>query len=102
MLRDDRYRSYLESAPMFCGYESLGLVEHLRARTLEGDDGDLLGRVIEDNFRPSKALKYFNNFTDVAENSLDVIICDDAHRIRSTSNNRFMARERRSDLSQID
>lgn len=198
VLRDERYASYLDLAPMFCGDESFDLVEHLRSRTLRGDDGDLLNRVIEDNYTPSKALmnhvaqviendpvytlldeqfvafqsilnrvrqafhtqsksvvivhggpgtgksvvaanlvarlskqhyavchatgskaftenlkrrvgtraaavfKYFNNFTHVAEDGLDIVICDEAHRIRKTSNHRFTPKDRRSHVPQVE
>ena len=46
--------------------------------------------------------KYFSQFTEVAENSLDALICDEAHRLRSSSNNRFTKRASRSDLPQVD
>lgn len=46
--------------------------------------------------------KFFNSFINVEENSIDVLIADEAHRIRESSNNRFTRRESRSDLLQID
>lgn len=197
-LRDDRYGTYTTAAPLFCGDQAMGLVEHLRERTWRGDDGDLLERVIEDRYRPSKALmnhvahviegepvytlldeqfvafqsilaevkrafhtqekgvvivhggpgtgksvvamnlvarlskqhytvshatgskaftenlkrrvgsraasvfKYFNNYTRVAANELDVLICDEAHRIRRTSNHRFTRNDDRSDMAQVE
>ena len=33
--------------------------------------------------------KYFNNFVDARPNGLDVLICDEAHRIRQVSANRY-------------
>jgi uncharacterized protein len=45
---------------------------------------------------------YFNGFATAEEKELDAIICDESHRIRSTSNSRFMKKEGRSDASQID
>jgi hypothetical protein len=45
---------------------------------------------------------YFNQFADAEPNSLDVLILDEAHRIRRTSNNRFTPRERRSDRLQVE
>ena len=46
--------------------------------------------------------KYFNNFTDAEPDGLDVLIADEAHRIRETSNNRFTSAAKRSDRQQID
>ncbi|MHB1192272.1 MAG: DUF2075 domain-containing protein [Longimicrobiales bacterium] len=198
MLRDDRYAEFLEAAPVFSGDQAMDLVEHLRARTLEGDGGEILGRVTEENYRPSKGLmnhvaqviednpvytlldeqmvafqsilnrvrkgyhtkqkavvlvhggpgtgksvvaanlvarlskqhysvchatgskaftenlkkqvgsraaavfKYFNNFTHAEKDGLDVLVCDEAHRIRNTSNHRFIARDRRSERPQVE
>jgi DUF2075 family protein len=45
---------------------------------------------------------YFNGFASAEEKVLDAIICDESHRIRSTSNSRFMKKEERSDASQVD
>jgi hypothetical protein len=51
----------------------------------------------------SKAhIKYFNNFGQGEENEIDVLLADEAHRIRTTSNNRFTPLARRSERSQID
>jgi hypothetical protein len=48
--------------------------------------------------------RYFNNFTpgETPENALDVLVCDEAHRIRETSNDRFTSRAKRSSLSQVE
>jgi uncharacterized protein len=46
--------------------------------------------------------KYFNNFTTAERNDLEVLICDEAHRIRETSTSRFTTRELRSDRPQVD
>ncbi len=46
--------------------------------------------------------KYFNSYMNVGLNEIDVIICDEAHRLRKTSNNRFTPASRRSNLAQID
>jgi uncharacterized protein len=54
--------------------------------------------------RGSDALfRYFNMFRHkvLPENSLDVIICDEAHRIRSTSNDRYTPRAIKSEISQV-
>ncbi|MEU6997241.1 DUF2075 domain-containing protein [Nonomuraea sp. NPDC046570] len=45
---------------------------------------------------------YFNSFTDAEQNGLDVLICDEAHRIRETSTNRFTPAARRTGRSQLD
>ncbi len=52
----------------------------------------------------SVPFRYFNNFRELetGENDLDVLICDEAHRIRKSSNDRFTARAKRSDLSQVE
>ncbi|WP_406064160.1 DNA/RNA helicase domain-containing protein [Micromonospora sp. NBC_00860] len=46
---------------------------------------------------------YFNSFMSAERNGLDVLICDEAHRIRETSVNRFTPKARREEArSQID
>ncbi|MFI6064156.1 DNA/RNA helicase domain-containing protein [Micromonospora sp. NPDC051227] len=46
---------------------------------------------------------YFNSFMSAERNGLDVLICDEAHRIRETSVNRFTPKARRVEArSQID
>jgi uncharacterized protein len=52
--------------------------------------------------RAQKLFKFFNSFTKTEPNSIDVLICDEAHRVRKTSDNRYTRREDRSDLPQID
>ncbi|WP_424535101.1 DNA/RNA helicase domain-containing protein [Sphaerisporangium viridialbum] len=46
--------------------------------------------------------KYFNSFTKAERNDLDVLICDEAHRIRETSQNRYTPANLRSDRRQVD
>ena len=46
--------------------------------------------------------KFFNSFVTVAPNSLDVLICDEAHRIRESSVNRYTPKLLRTGLPQID
>ena len=46
--------------------------------------------------------KYFNNFMDAKRNGLDVLICDEAHRIREVSANRFTPAGKRSRRPQVD
>ena len=55
----------------------------------------IVGRQAAQQFR------YFNNFGLAGSNDIDVLLCDEAHRIRSTSNNRFTKRENMSSRPQI-
>ncbi|MDG6916907.1 MAG: DUF2075 domain-containing protein [Nitrososphaerota archaeon] len=52
--------------------------------------------------RAASMFKYFISFTDVKENSIDVLVCDEAHRIRAKSVNRFTPKAERTDKPQID
>jgi hypothetical protein len=52
--------------------------------------------------RVQKMFKYFNQFMTAERNSLDVLILDEAHRIRETSVDRYTKAELRSDRPQID
>lgn len=45
---------------------------------------------------------YFNGFATAEENRLDVLVLDEAHRIREISANRFTPAAKRSDKPQID
>ncbi|GAA0977732.1 DUF2075 domain-containing protein [Acrocarpospora macrocephala] len=45
---------------------------------------------------------YFNSFIDAEPNNLEVLICDEAHRIRETSTNRFTPAAKRNGRSQLD
>ncbi|MFF8816282.1 DNA/RNA helicase domain-containing protein [Streptomyces pactum] len=46
--------------------------------------------------------KYFNSFMTAERNALDVLICDEAHRIRETSANRYTKAEHRTGRPQIE
>ncbi|GDY61558.1 ATP-binding protein [Streptomyces avermitilis] len=46
--------------------------------------------------------KYFNSFMTTEKNTLDVLICDEAHRIRETSANRYTPAAHRSGRPQIE
>ncbi|WP_422804643.1 DNA/RNA helicase domain-containing protein [Streptomyces noursei] len=46
--------------------------------------------------------KYFNSFMTSQRNSLDVLLCDEAHRIRETSANRYTRAEHRTGRPQVD
>jgi DUF2075 family protein len=54
--------------------------------------------------RADKLFRYFNSFKEkkYSENAIDVLICDEAHRIRKTSNDRYTRRQYRSEIPQID
>jgi uncharacterized protein len=52
--------------------------------------------------RARNLFKFFNSFTNAEPHSMDVLICDEAHRVRKTSSGRYTRREDRSDLPQID
>ncbi|MFD3482105.1 DNA/RNA helicase domain-containing protein [Streptomyces sp. NPDC058665] len=45
--------------------------------------------------------KYFNSFMDAEPNDLDVLICDEAHRLRKTSANRYTKAEFRTGRPQV-
>ncbi|GAA3441628.1 DUF2075 domain-containing protein [Planomonospora venezuelensis] len=46
--------------------------------------------------------KYFNSFMQADRNGLEALICDEAHRIRETSQNRYTPARLRSNRRQID
>jgi uncharacterized protein len=52
--------------------------------------------------RAQRLFKFFNSFISTQPNSIEVLICDEAHRVRKTSNSRYTRREDRSSLPQID
>jgi DUF2075 family protein len=49
-----------------------------------------------------KLFQYFNSFTNIDRNNLQVLICDEAHRIRETSNNRYTPAAKRSTGPQVE
>lgn len=49
-----------------------------------------------------KLFTYFNSFMTTERNTLDVLICDEAHRIRETSANRFTSAAHRTGRRQLD
>ena len=51
--------------------------------------------------RAGQVFRYFNQFMDAEQDELDVLICDEAHRIRHSSNNRFTPKHKRSDIPQV-
>ncbi len=52
--------------------------------------------------RVRSLFKYFNQFVDAERNGLEVLILDEAHRIRETSMSRYTPRELRTNRRQID
>lgn len=197
-LLDLRYQPALDRAPLYFGTDVGALVEFMVERVADGDDGVLLQRVTQGEFRPSRSLmrhvaemiegspiytlldeqlvvtnsvlrlvqrgfhgngkavvlvkggpgtgksviaahlvarlnrlgyvtqhatgsraftenlrksvgkrgrpffNYFNTFTDADENQLDVLVCDEAHRIRSNSNNMYTKKDQRSTRTQVE
>lgn len=52
--------------------------------------------------RARNQFKYFNNYQAANRDDVDVLICDEAHRIRQSGNTRFMPKAQRSDRPQIE
>jgi hypothetical protein len=52
--------------------------------------------------RSRAVFKYFNSYQGAAPGEIDILICDEAHRIRETSNSRFTPKAKRSTEPQID
>ena len=49
----------------------------------------------------AQQFKYFNSYTQAKQNGIDVLIADEAHRIRENSNDRFTPRLKRRNIPQI-
>ncbi|MCX6741729.1 MAG: DUF2075 domain-containing protein [Candidatus Pacearchaeota archaeon] len=52
--------------------------------------------------RSSSLFKFFNSFTNHQENEIEVLICDEAHRIRKTSESRYTPKIQRTETPQIE
>lgn len=52
--------------------------------------------------RAGQIFRYFNQFGQAHPDELDLLVCDEAHRIRVSSNSRYTRREARTDLPQVD
>ncbi|MGW4638426.1 DNA/RNA helicase domain-containing protein [Sphaerisporangium sp. NPDC004334] len=52
--------------------------------------------------RVQSLFKYFNNFTHADANELEVLICDEAHRIRENSSTRYTKASDRTGRPQVD
>jgi hypothetical protein len=53
------------------------------------------------NTRVKSLFKYFNSFMAAERNGFDVLICDEAHRMRETSANRYTKAEMRTGKAQV-
>lgn len=51
--------------------------------------------------RSAVVFKYFNSFVEEDPNNLDVVIADEAHRIRESSNDRFRRKSTKSQIREI-
>jgi hypothetical protein len=51
--------------------------------------------------RAANLFKYFNSYLGADANTLDVLVCDEAHRIREVSHNRFTPKAERTDEPQV-
>lgn len=51
-------------------------------------------------FRAGEQFSFFNNYVSTEYNCVDLLLCDESHRLRPTSNNRFQ--KVRSDKRQVD
>lgn len=51
--------------------------------------------------RAARMFKYFSSYMDADPETLDVVICDEAHRLRETSTNRYTSSSRRTGKPQI-
>jgi len=51
--------------------------------------------------RGSVQFKYFNSYMQANRDAVDVLICDEAHRIREASHDRFTPKAKRTDTPQI-
>ena len=51
--------------------------------------------------RSRATFKYFNSYGQAKPNDVDILICDESHRVRVTSDSRFTPKEKRSTRPQI-
>ncbi len=58
-----------------------------------------LWKLVGSRARP--VLRYFNNYRNASPGEIDALICDEAHRIRETSNDRFTPKAKHSAEPQI-
>nr|WP_206314387.1 DUF2075 domain-containing protein [Streptomyces coryli] len=55
------------------------------------------GQVSDKKKSARRLYQYFNSFTETPPDSMDVLICDEAHRLRRSSTDRWTPRDRRDD-----
>ena len=77
------------------------LLEHVNAQYATGSRAftETLREVI--GTRGAVQFKYFNSYQDAEPDAVDVLICDEAHRIRETSYSRFSPKRRLTAKPQI-
>lgn len=51
--------------------------------------------------RASVQFRYFNSYTEAQRNEIDILVMDEAHRIRETSHSRYTPRHKRTNTPQI-
>ncbi|MEA3255452.1 MAG: DUF2075 domain-containing protein, partial [Candidatus Altiarchaeota archaeon] len=51
--------------------------------------------------RASVQFRYFNSYSEAERDEIDVLVMDEAHRIRETSQNRFTPKHKRTNMPQI-
>jgi DUF2075 family protein len=78
------------------------LLQHYNAQYATGSRAftETLKNIVKS--RGAAQFKYFNSYTEAQENEIDVLIADEAHRLRQTSFNRFTPKEKRSNTPQIE
>jgi DUF2075 family protein len=52
--------------------------------------------------RGAQQVKFFNSYMAAEAGAIDVMVCDEAHRIRKTSNNMYTKKDKRSKKSQLE
>jgi len=52
--------------------------------------------------RGSSQFKYFNSYPDAPRDEIDALICDEAHRLRESSNDRFHPKKTQPGMEQIE
>lgn len=52
--------------------------------------------------RGAQQVKFFNSYMAAEPGAIDVMVCDEAHRIRKTSNNMYTKKDKRSNKTQLE
>ncbi|MET8542627.1 DUF2075 domain-containing protein [Kitasatospora sp. NPDC004799] len=82
------------------GHEAvLASGSHAYTETLRGDmvDAARQGQKSRRSRAANRLYRYFNSFVETSPDEIEVLICDEAHRTRRTSTDRFTRAERRDD-----